>query len=30
MIISDVQLFAKTKSGVAVVHDRRSEKKRRS
>jgi cyclic pyranopterin phosphate synthase len=30
MIISDVQLFEKTKSAVATVHDRRSEKTRRS
>jgi cyclic pyranopterin phosphate synthase len=30
MIISDVQLLEKTKSTVAVVHDRRSEKTRRS
>src|SRR5881396_1482651 len=30
MIISDVQLFEKTKSPVATVHDRRSEKTRRS
>src|SRR5205809_4671142 len=30
MIISDVQLFEKTKSAVAAVHDRRSEKTRRS
>ena len=30
MIISDVQLFEKTKSAVAAVHDRHSEKTRRS
>src|SRR6266513_4993327 len=30
MIISDVQLFEKTKSAVATVHDRRSEKTPRS
>ena len=30
MIISDVQLFEKTKSAVAAVYDRRSEKPRRS
>jgi molybdenum cofactor biosynthesis enzyme len=30
MIISDVQLFEKTKSAVAAVRDRRSEKTRRS
>src|SRR5438876_11442116 len=30
MIISDVQLFEKTKSTVAVVYDRRSERTRRS
>src|SRR5213592_302105 len=30
MIISDVQLFEKTKSAVAAVNDRRSEKTRRS
>ena len=30
MIISDVQLFEKTKSVVATVHDRHSEKTRRS
>jgi molybdenum cofactor biosynthesis enzyme len=30
MIISDVQLFEKTKSTVAVVHDRRGEQMRRS
>jgi cyclic pyranopterin phosphate synthase len=30
MIISDVQLFEKTKSPVAPVHDRHSEKTRRS
>jgi cyclic pyranopterin phosphate synthase len=30
MIISDVQLFEKTKSAVAAVHDRRSGKTRRS
>ena len=30
MIISDVQLFEKTKSAVAAVRDRHSEKKRRS
>ena len=29
MIISDVQLFEKTKSAVATVHDRHSEKTRR-
>src|SRR3954471_19340584 len=30
MMISDVQLFEKTKSAVAAVHDRRGEKTRRS
>src|SRR5882724_9507197 len=30
MIISDVQLFEKTKSAVVTVHDRHSEKTRRS
>jgi cyclic pyranopterin phosphate synthase len=30
MIISDVQLLEKTKSTVAVVHDRRTEKTRRT
>ncbi len=30
MIISDVQLFEKTKSAVATVHDRHSKKTRRS
>jgi len=30
MIISDVQLFEKTKSAVATVHDRHSGKTRRS
>jgi cyclic pyranopterin monophosphate synthase len=30
MIISDVQLFEKTKSAVAAVHDRSSEKTRRA
>ena len=30
MLISDVQLFEKTKSAVAAVRDRHSEKKRRS
>jgi molybdenum cofactor biosynthesis enzyme len=30
MIISDVQLFEKTKSAVTTVYDRRSEKTRRS
>ena len=30
MIISDVQLFEKTNSAVAAVHDRRSKKTRRS
>jgi len=30
MIISDVQLFQKTKSTIAVVYDRRGEKTRRS
>ena len=29
MIISDVQLFEKTKSAVATVHDRHSEKTQR-
>jgi hypothetical protein len=30
MILSDVQLFEKTKSAVAAVYDRHSERTRRS